>query len=93
MQEGEVPNDAFPLLTRKEAVKFIRDELGIPLSRSSLDKKCMDREGPPVAGYWGKRELYTRQNLKGWALGLCTEQPAQLDTVSKKLPVPSGTPV
>ena len=70
--------DAFPLLTRKEAVQFVNDELGIPLSPSTLDKKCMRGEGPDAAGYWGKRELYTRQNLKDWALGLCTDKPANL---------------
>ena len=83
MAEIELPElglseDAFPLLTRKDGVQFIRDELGIPLSPSLLDKKCMRGEGPDIAGYWGKREMYTRQKLKEWALKLFTEHPAHL---------------
>ena len=39
---------------------------------------ALAHRGPDAAGYWGKRELYTRQNLKDWALGLCTDKPANL---------------
>ena len=83
MTEVRLSQDAFPLLTRKDGVQFVRDELGFPLSPSLMDKKCMRKEGPDVAGYWGKRELYTRQKLREWALKLFTEQPAQLGSTSR----------
>jgi hypothetical protein len=82
MPEVELSEDAFPLLTRKDSVQFVRDELGFPLSPSLLDKKCMRGEGPDIAGYWGKREMYTRQKLKEWALKLFTEHPAHLGSDS-----------
>ena len=66
MPEDRPSQDAFPLLTRKDGIQFVRDELGFPLSASLLDKKCMRGEGPDAAGYWGKREMYTRQKLKEW---------------------------
>ena len=83
MTEVRLSQDAFPLLTRKDGVQFVRDELGFPLSPSLMDKKCMRGEGPDVAGYWGKRELYTRKKLREWALKLFTEQPAQLGSTSR----------
>jgi hypothetical protein len=85
MTQIGLSNDGFPLLTRKDGVQFIRDELGIPLSSSLLDKKCMSGEGPDVAGYWGKRELYTRQQLREWALKLFTNEPANLGSTSRQL--------
>ena len=84
MAEVGLSNDGFPLLTRNDGVQFIRDELGIPLSPSLLNKKCMCGEGPDVAGYWGKRELYTRQNLREWALKLFTNKPAHLGSTSRR---------
>jgi len=82
MPEDRSSQDAFPLLTRKDGIQFVRDELGFPLSASLLDKKCMRGEGPDAAGYWGKREMYTRQKLKEWALKLFTEHPAHLGSDS-----------
>jgi len=86
MPETGLAEDTFPLLTRKDGVKFIRDELGIPLSTSLLNKKCMRGEGPDVAGYWGKRELYTRPKLREWVLKLFTNEPAHLDSTSRRPP-------
>lgn len=74
----ELPEDALPLLTRKDAIKFINDELGIPVAESTLDKKAMKGEGPTPAAYYGKRELYSAKTIKDWALGLCSDEPAKL---------------
>jgi hypothetical protein len=90
MLKPELPQDGRPFLTRKEAVEFIRDRLGIPLSPSVLDKKCMRGEGPAVAGYWGKRELYTQQNLKDWAFGLVTAKPALIISEQRPITCASG---
>ena len=74
----ELPKDAFPLLTRRDAVEFVRNELGIPLTESTLDKKRMKGEGPEPDSYWGKRELFTPKNIRTCALGLLTDEPADL---------------
>jgi hypothetical protein len=39
--------EEFPLLTRSGAVKFVNDELGIPLKKSTFDKG--DEEGDAAA--------------------------------------------
>ena len=85
MPETESPQDRLPFLTHKGAVEFIRDRLGIPLSTSVLNKKCMRGEGPAVAGYWGKRELYTQQSIKEWAFGLVTAKPALIISESRSI--------
>jgi hypothetical protein len=54
------------LLTRAEAAVFIDRDLGRPLALSTLQKLCAIREGPPVAEYWGRRPLYSREGLKAW---------------------------
>jgi hypothetical protein len=41
------PVDA--LLTRREAARYVNDDLGHPLSFSTLTKLCAVGEGPPVA--------------------------------------------
>ena len=58
------PADAF--LTRREAARYVNDELGHPLSYSTLSKICALREGPPVACWWGRRPLYERSALRAW---------------------------
>lgn len=74
----ELPDD-LPLLTRKDAVKFVNDELGIPLKASTLAKKAMRGEGPRPASYYGKVELHTRKSIRDWALtNLCSDKPAKL---------------
>jgi hypothetical protein len=59
------PSDA--LLTRHKAAEYVRDDLGRPLSFSTLTKLCALGEGPPVAEYWGRRPLYSREDLRRWA--------------------------
>jgi hypothetical protein len=73
--------EEFPLLTRSGAVKFVNDELGIPLKKSTFDKKAMKKETPPPVGYYGKQELHTRKNIREWALTtLCSDRPVKLGT-------------
>ncbi len=73
-------DDDLPLLTRTQAVEFIRAECGIPVSQSTLDKKSMaGRNGPPVKRFYGRRALYSKDDLRNWAIGLTSEQPAPLD--------------
>jgi hypothetical protein len=68
-----------PLLTRKDAVKFIQDELGIPVKKSTFDKKRMYGEGPKPAGYYGRTELFTRPDVMEWALRLFSDKPTKLN--------------
>src|SRR6516164_5653479 len=58
------PTDA--LLTRREAARYVNDELGHPLSFSTLTKLSALGEGPPVARLWGRRPLYERTSLRAW---------------------------
>jgi hypothetical protein len=56
-------------LTRSEAARFVREELGLPMGGSTLDRLCGEHAGPPVAQWWGKRPLYTAEAVREWALG------------------------
>jgi len=56
-----------PFLTRHQAADFIRDELGRPMSFSTLTKLCALGEGPEPAAMWGRRPLYSKDGLKMWA--------------------------
>ena len=73
-----LPEESFPLLTRKGAVEFCNAELGIPVTESTLDKKAMRGEGPKPAAFYGKRELYSQKEIREWALQLCTDEPTLL---------------
>jgi hypothetical protein len=59
------PADA--LLTRKELSEYITNELGRPLSFSTLSKVCALGEGPPVYEWWGRFPLYRREDGRAWA--------------------------
>jgi len=54
------------LLTRREAARFVNDELGHPLSFSTLTKLSALGEGPPVTRWWGRRPLYQQESLRAW---------------------------
>jgi hypothetical protein len=55
-------------MTRREAAAFLR-ERGFPIGNGTLDKLCMPTsgEGPPVAGWWGRRPLYDAADVLAWA--------------------------
>ena len=54
-------------LTRNQAANFIRDVLGRPMSFSTASKLAALGEFAPVAIWWGRRPLYTRDDLRAWA--------------------------
>lgn len=54
-------------LTREQAAAFLREEIGIPIEFSTLEKLCALRQGPPVAARWGRRVLYLPADLEAWA--------------------------
>jgi hypothetical protein len=55
------------LLTRRELADYITNELGRPISFSTLTKLCALREGPPVHEWWSRFPLYRREDGKAWA--------------------------
>src|SRR6516165_287637 len=55
------------LLTRKELAGYISNELGRPMSFSTLTKLCALGEGPPVHEWWSRFPLYQREDGKAWA--------------------------
>jgi len=71
-------NEDLPLVTRREGARLIRETLGLPVTKSTIDKKAMRGQGPPVAGYWGRRELYSRRALTEWALSHLSNEPKHL---------------
>ena len=65
-----VPTTDRPLseyLTRKQGAQFINDELGMPLSFSTAAKLASRGEFAEPALWWGRRPLYTRDDLRRWA--------------------------
>jgi hypothetical protein len=54
-------------LTRKQLVAYLTD-IGLPTSKSHLDKLSMKGEGPPTAGRWGRCDIYKPDTVRDWAL-------------------------
>jgi len=52
--------------TRREAVKFLKEQHGIPLTYSTLKKLCALGEGPEPDECWGRYELFTGDTLLSW---------------------------
>jgi hypothetical protein len=72
-------------LTRELAVAYLQNELGVPISFSTVTKKCALGEGPEPACWWGRRPLYTREGLCAWAEARLTRGPtADLSAVAAK---------
>jgi hypothetical protein len=53
-------------LTRRQAAEYIRDELGRPMSFSTASKLAALGEFATPAIWWGRRPLYTREDLRRW---------------------------
>jgi hypothetical protein len=55
-------------LTRRQLVDFLRDE-GYPVTLHAMNKFCSParNEGPQVAAYWGRLELYEPATALVWA--------------------------
>lgn len=67
-------------LTRREAIKFINETLGVPVRGSTIAKKAMKGAGPKPDGFYGRAELYTPETIENWVLHeLCGNKPAKLD--------------
>jgi hypothetical protein len=41
-------------------------ELGRPIGKSTIDKLCMQDEGPPVSAWHGKHSLYEPEKVVEW---------------------------
>jgi hypothetical protein len=54
-------------LTRRQAAQYIRDILGRPFSFSTASKLAAQGEFAQPAMWWGRRPLYTRDDLRAWA--------------------------
>jgi hypothetical protein len=53
-------------LTRRQAAEYVRDILGRPFSFSSATKLAAMGEFAQPALWWGRRPLYTRDDLRRW---------------------------
>ena len=56
-------------LLRSEIGPFLRNQHGIPIGDSTIDKECSPsvNKGPPVASWWGRRALYDPNEVLQWA--------------------------
>lgn len=63
-----IPSDQPPeaYLTRREATDFINSVLGRPLSFSTATTLASRGEFAQPTVWWGRRPLYTRENLCAW---------------------------
>ena len=66
------------LLTRSESVEFIKDELGVPMTPSRFDKDSMAGRAPKPAAYYGRRQLYRRDDLLVYGRSLLTPEAVRL---------------
>jgi hypothetical protein len=53
-------------LTRRQAAEYIRDILGRPFSFSTASKLAALGEFARPAVWWGRRPLYTRDDVRQW---------------------------
>ena len=69
--------------TRKELGAELR-ALGFPISDSTLNKVCAPsvNQGPPIAGWWGRRPLYDLDAGIVWA----EARPRPADEAPKRTP-------
>lgn len=56
-----------PLLTRDDIVNLVRQELGIPITKSTIEKAGMNKTGPKPAERYGKQLLYRKSDALAWA--------------------------
>jgi hypothetical protein len=59
-------NNSPPHITRRGIVALAKDELGLPLSKSHLDKLAMLGKGPKPLGEFGGRHIYDRGAVIAW---------------------------
>ena len=61
---------AFPLMTRRQFVEFVKRQTGIPLTYSRLMKDGASGRGPRPAAVFGKRNLYSEADALTYAKAL-----------------------
>ena len=61
---------AFPLMTRRQFVEFVKRQTGIPLTYSRLMKDGASGRGPRPAAVFGKRYLYSEADALSYAKAL-----------------------
>jgi hypothetical protein len=61
------------LFTRKDALNYIKDKFGIPVSGSTIDKRP-----PQPDRFYGKKQLYSGATLDAYALTLIREKPGKV---------------
>ena len=62
--------ESSPLLTRRQAVELIREELGVPLGLSKIEKDAMDGRGPKPRAKYGRHFLYDRADVLAYGRSL-----------------------
>jgi hypothetical protein len=67
-KEAEM-DSSVPHLTRR-GVLGVAKELGLPISKGTLDKKCMEGRGPIAVGQFNGRHVYRREDVLAWLRGL-----------------------
>ena len=55
-----------PHITRRGIVALAKDELGLPFSKSHLDKLAVLGKGPKPLGEFGGRHIYDRGTVITW---------------------------
>lgn len=60
-------SDSESLLTRDQIVERVREKLGIPITKSTIEKAAMNGTGPVPAQRYGKTLLYTEAAAFTWA--------------------------
>jgi hypothetical protein len=61
-----------PLITRDQIVERVREKLGIPITKSTIEKAAMHGTGPKPAEKYGKTLLYREADALAWARTLTT---------------------
>ena|SRR5262252_1645744 len=66
-----------PFLLMKEIGPFIRQQTGIPVSTSTVQKACSPAigDGPKPAAWFGRRPLYARADVLAWAQARLSAEP------------------
>ena len=65
MTETNEPDEI--LVTRDQIVQIVREELGIPITKSAIEKAAMLGIGPEPAARYGKAFLYRKGVALAWA--------------------------
>ena len=94
---------AAEFLTRREAADYIRNILGRPMSFSTASKLAALGEFAQPVTWWGRRPLYSREDLRAWTEARSrstkvpgdpapvTAAPPHRETRPRRLPAPKTT--